>query len=117
MDVNLTSEAKVDLKIGAKVKFTYEVNWKPSSTMFENRFNKYLDPNFFQHRVSGIVYELVKRLHLFKSFHIFTNELLFSSDSLVQHLQLVYDGDLPRRSRLYDSHAYSKEGLCSLLQR
>lgn len=52
VDVNLTSEAKVELKIGTKVKFTYEVNWKPSNVKFEDRFNKYLDPNFFQHRVS-----------------------------------------------------------------
>lgn len=52
VDVNLTSENKVKLKLNAKIPFTYEVNWKKSSVKFEDRFDKYLDPNFFQHRVS-----------------------------------------------------------------
>lgn len=51
VDVNLTSEVKVKLENGARIKFTYEVNWVPSSVKFEDRFDKYLDPNFFQHRV------------------------------------------------------------------
>lgn len=53
VDVNLTSENKVKLKLNAKIPFTYEVNWKKSSIKFEDRFDKYLDPNFFQHRVSS----------------------------------------------------------------
>ena len=51
VDVNLTSESKKKLTLGAKIGFTYEVNWKKSTTKFEDRFDKYLDPNFFQHRV------------------------------------------------------------------
>ncbi|KDR11018.1 hypothetical protein L798_14383, partial [Zootermopsis nevadensis] len=51
VDVNLTSENKVKLKLNAKIPFTYEVNWKKSSVKFEDRFDKYLDPNFFQHRI------------------------------------------------------------------
>lgn len=51
VDVNLTSENKVKLKLDAKIPFTYEVNWKRSSIKFEDRFDKYLDPNFFQHRI------------------------------------------------------------------
>lgn len=56
VDVNLTKEAKHKLTPDAVIPFTYEVNWKPSNTRFENRFDKYLDPNFFQHRVSFSVY-------------------------------------------------------------
>ena len=52
VDVNLTSENKVKLEKGAVLSFTYEVNWKTSVIKFEDRFDKYLDPNFFQHRVS-----------------------------------------------------------------
>lgn len=52
VDINLVQERKELLAVGAKIKFTYEVNWKQSDTPFEKRFNKYLDPNFFQHRVS-----------------------------------------------------------------
>ncbi|XP_065199205.1 transmembrane 9 superfamily member 3-like [Sycon ciliatum] len=51
VDVNLTSEAKVKLVPGAKLVFTYQVTWKKSSILFVKRFEKYLDPNFFQHRI------------------------------------------------------------------
>lgn len=51
VDVSLTSEHKEQLTLGAKIKFTYEVNWKQSDVLFKNRFDKYLDPNFFQHRI------------------------------------------------------------------
>jgi transmembrane 9 superfamily protein 3 len=34
-----------------EVTFTYEVIWKPSGIRFEDRFDKYLDPTFFQHRI------------------------------------------------------------------
>ncbi|XP_037084111.1 transmembrane 9 superfamily member 3-like [Pollicipes pollicipes] len=51
VDVNLTSEAKVKLTLGAKIPLTYEVVWKKSAVKFEDRFDKYLDPSFFQHRI------------------------------------------------------------------
>jgi transmembrane 9 superfamily protein 3 len=51
VDVNLTSEDKVKLQPGMNIKFSYEVNWKVSKIEFENRFDKYLDPGFFQHRI------------------------------------------------------------------
>lgn len=51
VDVNLTSENKVKLEPGAKLAFSYELKWLPSSIKFEKRFDKYLDPNFFQHRI------------------------------------------------------------------
>lgn len=51
VDVNLTSEAKVKLSPGLNLKFSYEVNWKKSDTKYEDRFEKYLDPGFFQHRI------------------------------------------------------------------
>lgn len=51
VDVNLTNAKKELLAPGAKIRFSYEVNWKPSSTHFKERFDKYLDPNFFQHRI------------------------------------------------------------------
>lgn len=61
VDVNLTSENKVKLVQGARIPFSYEVNWKESNIKFEDRFDKYLDPNFFQHRVS------FHRIRLFES--------------------------------------------------
>lgn len=36
----------------AVIKFSYEVIWKHSDVEFDRRFDKYLDPTFFQHRVS-----------------------------------------------------------------
>ena len=69
IDVNLTSEGKTKLRLGEQLAFSYEVTWKKSSLKFEvrldnskckenlnfyifqDRFDKYLDPNFFQHRI------------------------------------------------------------------
>lgn len=51
VDVNLTSEQRVKLVPGMTLQFSYEVNWKKSSIKFDDRFDKYLDPGFFQHRV------------------------------------------------------------------
>ncbi|PAA60444.1 hypothetical protein BOX15_Mlig030642g3 [Macrostomum lignano] len=51
VDVNLTSDSKVLIKPGAKVTFSYEVTFKPSKVQFADRFDKYLDPSFFQHRI------------------------------------------------------------------
>ena len=51
VDVNLTSDNKVFLSKGTKISFSYEVNWVESQVKFNNRFEKYLDPNFFQHRI------------------------------------------------------------------
>ncbi|KAJ6216190.1 hypothetical protein RDWZM_007347 [Blomia tropicalis] len=51
VDVNMTSQQKVKLELGSTLEFSYEVNWRPSNVKFEDRFDKYLDPNFFQHRI------------------------------------------------------------------
>lgn len=51
IDVNLTSEAKVRLQPNAQLQFSYEVIWKPTNIPYTNRFDKYLDPGFFQHKV------------------------------------------------------------------
>ncbi|CAF0945674.1 unnamed protein product [Adineta ricciae] len=51
VDVNITSESKVQIKPDSKLVFSYEVVWKPSLTQFSKRFDKYLDPGFFQHKI------------------------------------------------------------------
>jgi transmembrane 9 superfamily protein 3 len=51
VDVNLTSEAKIRLQPNMKLPFSYEVIWKPTNIPFTKRFDKYLDPGFFQHKV------------------------------------------------------------------
>lgn len=51
VDVKLTTDNKQQLVPGAKLKITYEVSWYSSTVEFKDRFNKYLDPTFFQHRV------------------------------------------------------------------
>lgn len=33
------------------IPFSYEVNWHKSDIKFDDRFDKYLNPNFFQHRI------------------------------------------------------------------
>ncbi|XP_040218194.1 transmembrane 9 superfamily member 3 isoform X1 [Rana temporaria] len=51
VDVNLTSEGKVKLVPNTKIQMSYSVKWKKSDVRFEDRFDKYLDPSFFQHRI------------------------------------------------------------------
>ncbi|CAF3329886.1 unnamed protein product [Rotaria socialis] len=51
IDVNLTSEAKVRLQPNVQLQFSYEVIWKPTNIQYMNRFDKYLDPGFFQHKI------------------------------------------------------------------
>ncbi|CAF1093050.1 unnamed protein product [Adineta steineri] len=51
IDVNLTSESKKEIKPNTKLEFSYEVVWKSSNTQFVNRFDKYLDAGFFQHKI------------------------------------------------------------------
>uniref|UniRef100_A0A914V8M1 Transmembrane 9 superfamily member n=1 Tax=Plectus sambesii TaxID=2011161 RepID=A0A914V8M1_9BILA len=51
VDVNLTSDGRTKLSPHAKLSFSYEVTFKPSSVKYPDRFDKYLDPTFFQHRI------------------------------------------------------------------
>ncbi|VDK48768.1 unnamed protein product [Anisakis simplex] len=51
VDVNITSDVRVALLPNAEISFSYEVVWKRSDVDFEHRFDKYLDPSFFQHRI------------------------------------------------------------------
>ncbi|VDM66180.1 unnamed protein product, partial [Strongylus vulgaris] len=51
VDVNLTSGGHVEIHPGVELEFTYEVKWVQSSIKFADRFDKYLDPSFFQHRI------------------------------------------------------------------
>ena len=52
VDVNLTSESKVQVQPNAKLAFSYEIRWKATDVAFANRFDKYLDRGFFQHKVN-----------------------------------------------------------------
>lgn len=51
VEVNLTSENKVRIEKGKTLEFTYEVHWKKSDVLYSDRYDKYLDPGFFQHRI------------------------------------------------------------------
>ena len=52
IQVNLTSDNPVAIKDGAKLDFTYTVNWLPTQVPFARRFERYLDHSFFQHKAS-----------------------------------------------------------------
>ena len=51
IQVNLTSEQPKALAAGETLEFTYAVNWVPTATPFNRRFERYLDYNFFEHQV------------------------------------------------------------------
>lgn len=49
--INLTSENPQPVVSGAKLDFTYSINWLPSDIPFSQRFERYLDYNFFEHQI------------------------------------------------------------------
>eukprot|EP01102_Stenamoeba_stenopodia_P021786 TRINITY_DN8878_c0_g3_i2.p1 TRINITY_DN8878_c0_g3~~TRINITY_DN8878_c0_g3_i2.p1 ORF type:complete len:420 (+),score=66.20 TRINITY_DN8878_c0_g3_i2:309-1568(+) len=51
IEVNLTSENPIAISPNAKITFTYSVSWHPTNTLFEDRFDKYLDDSFFEHQI------------------------------------------------------------------
>lgn len=51
VDVNVTTANRVKLRKDITLHFTYQVTWKQSTIPFAKRFEKYLDPSFFQHRI------------------------------------------------------------------
>ena len=103
VDVNLTSESKTTLQPNSKLSFTYEVVWKPSSIQFVDRFNKYLDPGFFQHKVVRLVSLSVCRAFI-------------DLDPLVLDFQLVHDGSVPRWPCQHDSTAHAEKRLRQIRQ-
>ena len=49
--INLTSSSPQKLKPHERLSFTYSVKWVPTSTKFSKRFERYLDDNFFEHKI------------------------------------------------------------------
>ncbi len=47
----MTSENPVPLEPGRKLEFTYSVHWKSTTKSFEDRFNRYLEYDFFEHKI------------------------------------------------------------------
>ncbi|CAN0009818.1 unnamed protein product, partial [Ascophyllum nodosum] len=39
------------IKAGTTLDFTYEVDWQPTGTSFDERFKSYLDADFFEHKI------------------------------------------------------------------
>jgi hypothetical protein len=55
--VNLTSEnpMPIDGDHNQLLQFTYSVKWKPTTTKFEDRFSRYLEYDFFEHKIHWFV--------------------------------------------------------------
>eukprot|EP01134_Creolimax_fragrantissima_P004868 CFRG4868T1 len=49
--VNTTNDGRVEVYPGQTLTFSYEVTWVPSDVVFDERFDKYLDKAFFQHKI------------------------------------------------------------------
>lgn len=52
IQVNLTSADLRLVEPNEEIQFTYSVNWYPTDVEFEDRFDNYLDDNFFEHQVN-----------------------------------------------------------------
>ena len=53
IEVTLTNSAPVKLepRDHMVVRFSYSISWATSQRSFESRFDRYLDPDFFEHKV------------------------------------------------------------------
>jgi transmembrane 9 superfamily protein 3 len=51
IEVNLTSENPQPIEVGRKLEFTYSAHWKPTTKPFESRFTRYLEYDFFEHKI------------------------------------------------------------------
>mmetsp|Transcript_14348 Transcript_14348/g.39213 ORF Transcript_14348/g.39213 Transcript_14348/m.39213 type:complete len:451 (+) Transcript_14348:76-1428(+) len=52
IEVNVTDEKPQALTLGAPaLDFTYSVEWTPTTRRFSQRFNRYLDHDFFEHQI------------------------------------------------------------------
>ncbi|KAK9858026.1 hypothetical protein WJX84_004925 [Apatococcus fuscideae] len=51
IEVNLTSADLRPIEATGTVEFTYSVQWSPTSIHFSQRFERYLDQNFFEHQI------------------------------------------------------------------
>ena len=52
IEVNLTyTEDPIEIETGANITFSYSVSWVPTETPFHERFEKYLEYNFFEHQI------------------------------------------------------------------
>ena len=49
--VSLVSSHPMPLRVGAELEFTYSVSWEPSDIPYTERFDRYLDENFFEHKI------------------------------------------------------------------
>jgi len=47
----LTSENPIPIEVNQKLEFTYSVAWKETSKPFVDRFNRYLEYDFFEHKI------------------------------------------------------------------
>ena len=49
--VKLEELQPVEVREGASIEFSYSVQWFPTTELFEERFDKYLEDKFFEHQV------------------------------------------------------------------
>lgn len=66
----------------AAYRLSYSVEWSPTSDKFESRFEKYLDSEFFEHKVRESKWLTI---------------ILQTADSLGFHFELLHDGPFPYR--------------------
>lgn len=50
--VNITySEEAAEIKVGSELHFTYEIHWTPTTIAYKDRFDRYLEDDFFKHQI------------------------------------------------------------------
>ena len=62
---NLTSENAVLIQEGAKISFTYSVSWTDTNIKYSDRFQTYLDVNFYENQVNKKFFYYFSKLRRF----------------------------------------------------
>lgn len=85
------------LEEGTKIDFSYEVSWKESDLEYARRYEKYLDPTFFQHRIHWYGFNLTSFVLLVRGRED-TSDNVVNINYQVLNFQLIYDGSVSRRT-------------------
>jgi transmembrane 9 superfamily protein 3 len=110
IQVNLTSENPVTLSTGTQLDFTYSVEWKPTTTSFHRRFDRYLDYDFFEHQIHW--FSVAARPELATGGHPHARAPLRTRrTTALADIQFLHDGHLPHGDRVAHFDAHAEEGL------
>jgi len=116
VEVNLTASNPVPIKQDQRIPFTYSAKWVSSTRTFSRRFDRYLDFNFFEHRVHrySLLYSIMLVLILCCIVGIVLSRTLKHD---IERLAQQFRAMTPGLAQVSTSHSFSgrRHGASSVL--